>query len=182
MNDEQAIAEVLRFWLDQDDKTIFTADPRFDSEVKRRFAQLLDAARSGRLDHWSRSAKGALALVILLDQMSRNVDRGTPQMYAGDARAVAVAEEAIRRGFDQDLELSERRWLYMPFMHSERLEDQERCIALFETMELPEQLHYARHHADIIRRFGRFPHRNAILGRASTPEEEAFLAGGGFSG
>lgn len=182
MDDEQAIAEMLGFWLDQDDKTIFTADPAFDADVKLRFADLLKEAKSGRLDHWSETGRGALALVILLDQMSRNIHRGTPEMYAGDAKAVAVAKAAILRGFDEEFGPAERRWFYMPFIHSENLGDHETCIALFEKMDLPEQLHFATHHAKIVRRFGRFPHRNAILGRTSTPEEEAFLAGGGFSG
>jgi uncharacterized protein (DUF924 family) len=174
--------DVVSFWLAQDKKAWFSANPTFDAEVWHRFADLLDQAKSGNIDHWAESPKGALALVILLDQMSRNIYRDRPEMYAADGKALAIAESAIAQGFDEALAANERAWLYMPFMHSEDLEDQEKSIALFSRSGLSENLPFAIHHADIIRRFGRFPHRNAILGRHTTPEEAAFLAGGGFSG
>jgi uncharacterized protein (DUF924 family) len=174
--------EVVRFWLGQNEKVWFSADPAFDAEVLSRFAELVERAKSGALDHWADTAEGALALVILLDQMTRNIYRDSPEMFAADGKALSVAERAIERGFDQELPKGKRRWLYMPFMHSEDLADQERSVDLFTRSEIAESVPFAVDHADIIRRFGRFPHRNAILGRQTTPEEAVFLAGGGFSG
>jgi uncharacterized protein (DUF924 family) len=175
-------AEVVSFWLAQTEKIWFSADPAFDAEVLSRFAELVEQAKSGAFDHWAEGAEGALALVILLDQMTRNIYRDSPEMFAADGKALAVAKGAIERGFDETLSTLKRRWLYMPFMHSEDLADQERGIELFAQSDISESLAFAVEHADIIRRFGRFPHRNAILGRQTTPEEAAFLAGGGFSG
>lgn len=174
--------EVVSFWLGQSEKAWFTADPEFDAEVSNRFGSLLERARAGALDHWAESADSTLALVILLDQMSRNVYRDMPEMFAADDKALAVARRAIERGFDQELPKQKRRWIYLPFMHSEDFADQEKSVELFTREELSESIPFAVDHADIIRRFGRFPHRNAILGRETTPEEAAFLAGGGFSG
>jgi uncharacterized protein (DUF924 family) len=174
--------EVVTFWLGQNDKVWFSVNPAFDAEVLSRFAEPVERAKSGRLDHWADDPEGALALVILLDQMTRNIYRDSPEMFAADSKALEVARRAIGRGFDMDLPKDKRRWLYMPFMHSEDLADQERSVELFARSEISESLPFAVDHADIIRRFGRFPHRNAILGRETTPEEEAFLAGGGFSG
>jgi uncharacterized protein (DUF924 family) len=174
--------EVVSFWLAQSDKVWFTADPAFDAEVRSRFAGLVEWAKAGRLDDWAQSPEGALALVILLDQMTRNIYRDIPEMFAADGRALAVAKQAIAQGFDEDLPKHKRRWLYMPFMHSEDLADQERSIELFTRSDISDSIPFAVDHADIIRRFGRFPHRNVILGRRTTPEEAAFLAEGGFSG
>jgi uncharacterized protein (DUF924 family) len=174
--------DVVSFWLSQNDKVWFTADPGFDAEVTSRFADLVERAKSGALDDWANEPEGALALVILLDQMTRNIYRDSPEMFAADGKALNVAKRAIERGFDQELPKSKRRWLYMPFMHSEDLADQEQSVELFTRSDIAESVPFAVDHADIIRRFGRFPHRNAILGRQTTPEEAAFLAGGGFSG
>lgn len=174
--------DVVTFWLGQSEKVWFSADPAFDAEVLSRFAALVEQARAGTLDHWAEEPEGALALVILIDQMRRNIYRDSPEMFAADEKALAVAKRAIARGFDEDLPKDKRRWLYMPFMHSENLADQERSIALFKRSDISESVAFAVDHADIIRRFGRFPHRNAILGRRTTPEEAAFLADGGFSG
>jgi uncharacterized protein (DUF924 family) len=174
--------DVVRFWLSQDDKVLFTADPNFDAEVLSRFAELVERAKSGALDDWADEPEGALALVILLDQMTRNIYRDSREMFAADDKALGLAKRAIERGFDMDLPKEQRRWLYMPFMHSEDLADQEMSVELFARSELSKSLPFAVEHADIIRRFGRFPHRNAILGRQTTQEEADFLAGGGFSG
>ena len=126
--------------------------------------------------------EGALALVIALDQFPRNMFRGDVRTYASDERARAVADRAIRRGFDRQVAQPERQFFYLPFMHSENLIDQERCLDLARSYGDDEFTKYAEQHAEIIRRFGRFPHRNAILGRASSAEEQAFLDAGGFSG
>ena len=174
--------EVVRFWLGQSEKVWFSADPAFDAEVLSRFAGLVERAQAGRLDDWAESPEGALALVILLDQMTRNIHRDRPEMFAADGKALAVAKQAIAQGFDEELPKHKRRWLYMPFMHSEDLADQERSIELFTRSDISKSIPFAVDHADIIRRFGRFPHRNVILGRQTTREEAAFLAGGGFSG
>lgn len=172
---------VLRFWRDAGPKRWFARDDAFDAEFRVRFLPTHEAAAAGRLQDWLRSADGALALVLLLDQFPRNAFRGTPRMYASDAQAREAADAAIRAGFDGAVDAELRPFFYLPFMHSERLEDLERCVAL-NTRVGGESLRFARHHRDIVARFGRFPHRNAILGRASSPEEEQFLEEGGFGG
>jgi uncharacterized protein (DUF924 family) len=182
---EGAIAEpreILAFWRGAGSDKWFTKDDAFDSEVRARFLSTYEAAVRGDLDAWERTADGALALVIVLDQFPRNMFRGEARTFAADARALAVADRAIARGFDHQVASELRAFLYMPFMHSERLADQERCIALFRAADDEFSLGYALQHADVIRRFGRFPHRNAVLGRTSTPEERAFLESGGFAG
>ena len=172
---------LLRFWQEAGPGRWFRSDPDFDADFCARFGAAHDAAASGQLDPWLASAEGALALVLLLDQFPRNVFRGTPRVYATDAKARAAADAAIGAGFDRCVPPDLRQFFYLPFMHSERLADLERCVALNEALG-GEPLRYAGHHRDIVARFGRFPHRNAILGRPGTPEEEQFLAEGGFSG
>ena len=130
---------------------------------------------------WRDSDLGLLALVILLDQFPRNMFRGDPRAYATDALACDVARSALARGADRRLDPDLRPFVYMPFMHSENIDDQDLCVALFRASADASNLEYAEIHADIIRRFGRFPHRNAVLGRKTTPVEQAFLDGGGFS-
>lgn len=181
-HDALAPRQLLDFWFALSDEAVFEIDPEFDLKLKGMFGGLLEQARQGNLDAWADTPEGALALVILLDQTSRNIHRGTPEMYAGDKKSVEIAKRAIARGDDQRFPLEERRWFYMPFMHSEDLADQERCVELFRKAHIKSQIPYAEDHAQIIRRFGRFPHRNAILGRAPTEEELAYLAGGGFKG
>ncbi|MGH6884709.1 MAG: DUF924 family protein, partial [Geminicoccales bacterium] len=145
----------------------------------RRLADLAARAAAGDLDGWRASAEGCLALCILLDQAPRQLFRGEARAFATDDRALAVAELALADGFDRELPVPQRLFLYLPLMHSERVADQERCIALFQAEELRDRLCHAVEHADIIRRFGRFPHRNAALGRPSTADEEAYLRQGG---
>lgn len=174
--------DILDFWFALSDDVIFTADLEFDRELERRFGATVEAARAGALDGWENTPEGALALVILLDQMSRNIHRGTPAMYEHDAKALAVAERAIAHGEDQARPKEERRWLYMPFMHSEELAHQDRCVELCRAAGLDDTVPYAIEHADIVRRFGRFPHRNAILGRDSSQAELDYLEAGGFKG
>lgn len=174
--------EILDYWFALADDVAFGADPAFDRLLEDRFGATVEAARRGALDSWEATPEGALALVLLLDQMSRNIHRGTPSMYEHDAKALAIAKRAIARGDDRALPKAERRWLYMPFMHSEDLADQERCVELCRASDLADTLPHAIEHADIVRRFGRFPHRNAILGRQSTQAEIDYLDGGGFKG
>jgi uncharacterized protein (DUF924 family) len=183
MNEDPAIPpqHVVRFWQEAGPQRWFRRDPEFDAQFRERFLVAHEAAASGALDHWLASADGALALVLLLDQFPRNAFRGTPRVYATDAHARAAADAAIRAGFDRVVPQDLRQFFYLPFMHSERPEDLERCVALNEQVG-GESLRFARHHRDIVARFGRFPHRNAVLGRTSTPEEERFLAEGGFAG
>jgi uncharacterized protein (DUF924 family) len=169
---------VLAFWFGEaGPDRWFAPDHAFDGLCRERLGALHEAAAAGDLDQWRATPEGALALVILLDQVPRNVHRGTPRAFATDSLARTVASEAIARGFDEDMALDRRMFLYLPFEHGESLEDQERSLALFAIFRDvdPEKWLYAERHAEIIRRFGRFPHRNAILGRTSTPEEIAFL-------
>lgn len=163
----------------------FARSEAFDREIARRFSAVHADAATGRLDHWQGDAEGCLALVLVLDQFPRNMFRDTPRAFATDAKARAVAAHAVATGLDRDLHQRGRQFLYLPFEHSENLADQERCLALMKTLPgwQAENSAYdwARRHCDIIARFGRFPHRNAILGRVSTPEEERFLAQPGSS-
>lgn len=168
---------VLDFWFDDAHRTLwFRSTPEFDALARRCFADLWRTARSGSLSHWADSPDGALALVILLDQLPLNMFRGRPEAFATEAAARTVADAAIARGFDTAMTESGRLFLYLPFMHSEDPRDQDRSVTLFESAGMEHNLRWARHHRDIVRRFGRFPHRNAILGRPSTREEEQWLA------
>lgn len=182
-DDFESVAAVSKRW--------YLVDNDFDAEIRARFAPVIQRAQAGALAAWEETAQGALGLVILLDQFTRNAYRGTPGAFDGDAQALAAATRAIDRGLDRELACPGRAFLYHPFEHSEEPEDQERSVALFEALvaEAPppwrkfaaEFVPYARSHRDVIARFGRFPHRNAILGRVGTPEESAYLdAGGGF--
>jgi uncharacterized protein (DUF924 family) len=173
--------DLLAFWCEAGPHRWFRADPAFDALFRDRFLPAHEAAARGELAAWTGSAEGALALVLLLDQFPRNAFRGTPRMYATDAQARAAADAAVRAGFDARVAPELRAFFYVPFMHSEQLPDLERCVALSEAVG-GETLRFARHHRDIVARFGRFPHRNAVLGRASSTEEERFLAEGGFRG
>jgi uncharacterized protein (DUF924 family) len=172
--------DVLDFWF-ADPARWWKKDPAFDGEIRSRFSELHESIERGEHEEWRDTPRGALAYVIVLDQFSRNMFRGTARMFASDAQALAAARAAIERSDDQALASAERSFLYMPLMHSEDLADQERCVALFQSFAAPGQLRYAEQHRDIIRRFGRFPHRNELLGRASTPEELEFLTQPGSS-
>jgi uncharacterized protein (DUF924 family) len=174
--------DVLAFWLMAGPDKWFEKDPGFDAEIAARFAGVWRAAADGELAPWEETPEGALALAIVLDQFPRNMFRGQARMYEADVLARAVVARALMRGFDQQVALLERRFFYLPFMHSEDLADQERCVALARGYGDEEFMCYAAQHADIVRRFGRFPHRNAALGRATSPEEQAFLDAGGFAG
>ena len=175
-------AEILAFWRAAGRERWYERDDTFDADVRSRFLELWRKAAAGELSSWETTDEGALALVIILDQFPRNMFRGDIRTYSSDALAREVASRAIAGGADIRVEPALLEFLYMPFMHSEHLADQLRCVELFGKTGNADNLKYAEDHADIIRRFGRFPHRNPILGRATTPEERAFLDGGGFRG
>lgn len=172
---------VVDFWVDAGPERWFEKDEAFDRDFRERFLNLHQAAMRGELDGWETTAPGALALVLLLDQFPRNAFRDTPAMYVGDPRARQAAVAALAAGHDRSIDPALRIFFYLPFMHSEKLADQERSLVLCRTLE-GDYLSYAHEHRDIIARFGRFPHRNDILGRICTPEERRFLDEGGFAG
>jgi uncharacterized protein (DUF924 family) len=175
-------ADVLAFWRAAGPAKWFKKDVAFDTEIASRFQALWRDAAAGSLAGWEAAPESALALVIVLDQFPRNMFRGKADAFATDALARGVTDRAIARGFDQKVPASERLFFYLPFEHSENLADQERAVALVGTLGKPDLTRWSELHADVIRRFGRFPHRNSALGRASTPEEQAFLDAGGFAG
>lgn len=174
--------EIIRFWHEAGPERWFTKDDSFDALCRARFLPAYDLARTGRLKGEWETAEGALALVLLLDQMPRNMFRGDPRSWATDADALRIAERAIDRGFDRQVEPDMTRFFYMPFMHSEDVAVQERSVTLNERLGDEEISYYAHHHRDIVARFGRFPHRNAVLGRTSSAEEIAFLEEDAFRG
>jgi uncharacterized protein (DUF924 family) len=174
--------DVLAFWRAAGPQQWFTKDDTFDAEIRTRFLPIYEAAAAGALAEWEATPGGALALTIVLDQFPRNMFRNDPRAFAADAAARAVADRALARGFDAQVPSGERMFFYLPFEHSEAMADQERCCALFRAMGDADLLRWAELHADIIRRFGRFPHRNAVLGRTTTPAEKSFLDDDGFAG
>ena len=179
---EPSPAAVVAFWREAGPDRWFTKDAAFDEDIRRRFLDVHEQAAAGKLTRWEQSAEGALALLILLDQFPRNMFRGDARAFATDPLARAIAAGALIRGFDAQAPDGMRGFFYLPFEHSEDLADQERGIAFYKAAGDADGLKWAEIHADIIRRFGRFPHRNAALGRTSTPAEQAFLDGGGFAG
>jgi len=174
--------EIVTFWREAGPQAWFKKSDAFDEQIRARFGDEVIAAREGHLDAWIDDAQSCLALLLLRDQFPRNIFRDTPDMFASDSKALEVARIAVDKGYDAQVEPDMTAFVYMPFMHSEALADQERCVALFTALNRGDNLRHANEHADIIRQFGRFPHRNAVLGRESTPEEEQFLADGGFAG
>jgi uncharacterized protein (DUF924 family) len=174
-------ADVLAFWREAGPDKWFTRDDAFDAEIREKFLATYEAAASGKLADWEGTADGALALLVVLDQFPRNLFRGQAQCFATDQAARAVANRALKRGYDLDVPGDLRGFFFLPFMHSEDIADQDRCVALYRDAG-DENLKYALEHQEIIRRFGRFPHRNAILGRTMTAEEQAYLDAGGFKG
>jgi uncharacterized protein (DUF924 family) len=164
----------------------FKKDDAFDAQIRERFGPLIESAFAGALDAWDDTVEGALAKIVVLDQFTRNAFRGTPRSFAGDARALATARVLVAKGADRALPGVRRLFVYLPFEHAEDLATQEESLRLFRTLATDEPAHadlvtWAEQHHAIVARFGRFPHRNAILGRKSTPEEEAFLREPGSS-
>lgn len=174
--------EILAFWIDEvGPEGWYTGGDTLDALCRDRYLEDWDKGRRGDYAQWTTTARGALALLLLLDQFPRNMFRGEARAFASDAQARVAAKAAIAREFDLRIEVPARQFFYLPLMHSEVLADQDRCVRLIVMrFAEPEQIRHARAHRDIIRRFGRFPFRNAALGRPSTPEEEAWLAKGGY--
>lgn len=188
--------EILRFWFgsfpsdsslgSQQRKQWFMKDDEFDQEIRDRFLIPYEQAATGRLDHWQQQPLSCLALLLLLDQFPRNMFRHSPQAFATDIKAVNVAKNAIAQRFDHALEPIQRVFMYLPLEHSENLDDQRQCVQLFQQLiathsALTDYLDYALKHHTVIEQFGRFPHRNQILDRPSTPEEIEFLKQPGSS-
>ena len=177
----QSASEIISFWREAGPDQWFAKDADFDRRFRAHCLPLHEAAIRGDLKSWQANPDGALALVLLLDQFPRHCFRDTPRMFATDAQARAVADAAIEAGQDLLVDPDLRVFFYLPFEHSEDLADQDRSVALAAPLEALYRS-YAELHREIILRFGRFPHRNAILGRASTPDEQRYLDEGGFGG
>jgi uncharacterized protein (DUF924 family) len=173
--------ELVAFWGGAGPALWFAKDEAFDRRFRERFLALHEEAARGDLDGWNATPEGALALAILLDQFPRNAFRGTARMYATDSAARTLADAALAAGHDRLVAPALRMFFYLPFGHSEHLADQERAVELCAPLG-GRNFEQAQHHRDIVRRFGRFPHRNAILGRSTTPEEAEYLANGGYTG
>jgi uncharacterized protein (DUF924 family) len=183
------IQEILDFWFlpsDHEDygkkrEEWFQKNSDFDQEIRHRFLEHYEQATAGYLLDWSETPLGCLALILLFDQFSRNMFRDTPRAFSTDHKALEIARYAITRGFLDELDTNQKRFIALPFEHSENMTDQKKSIALFESFNDENGLDYARQHYDIVKRFGRYPHRNAILGRTSTEEEACFLTEPGSS-
>src|SRR5262245_57736465 len=176
------VDDVLRFWFEETaPQRWFEKDEAFDAEVRRRFLARHEALAARPAASLLTDGPTALAAVLVFDQMSRNMFRGSPRAFATDAKALEIADAAIARGFDSGLTKDERQFLYLPFEHAEDGQAQARCVALMAGLGDPELTRWAEAHKVVIDRFGRFPHRNAVLGRPSTPEEVEFLTHPGNS-
>jgi uncharacterized protein (DUF924 family) len=174
-------SDVIAFWCEAGPSLWFAKDDAFDRRFRDTFMEAHDAACRGELDFWQQTPGGALALILLLDQYPRNAFRGTVRMYGSDAKARQTADAAIASGHDRHIDADLRLFFYLPFAHSEQLADQERSVALCRELG-EENLAHAQGHHGIVKRFGRFPHRNPILGRVMTAEEQRFLDEGGYRG
>jgi len=174
--DDDLIQEILDFWFSDEVKPMwFNSTPEFDELLRDRYEKVWGIARAGSYDHWEQEADGALALVIILDQFPLNMFRQDARQYSTEAHSRVVSSNAIKAGFDHKMTHAQKAFLYLPFMHSESLEDQDTAVSLYAKDGLEDNLRYANHHRDVIKRFGRFPHRNEALGRKSTDEEIEYL-------
>ncbi len=173
--------DVIKFWYEAGPERWFSPDPVFDAKVRENWLAAHESAARRELSDWEETAEGMLALLLLLDQFPRNMFRGLPHAYATDLLAHGVATRAMSRRDDLKFKNPWKRFFYLPFMHSERLTDQERCLDLCRAAGDEGAYRASLEHIDIIARFGRFPHRNLALGRTSTKEEQAFLDAGGFA-
>ena len=169
------VEEVYRFWFEAPERW-FAPDPGFDAQIRGRFTELYETLK--REAPTAMSPRWSVAAVIVLDQFPRNMFRGTVQEFATDAQALSIAHSALSEGADQHIRVDEKLFLYMPFMHSEDPANQKRSVSLFATLDVPEALKAAKEHKRVIDKFGRFPHRNKVFGRAATPEEIVYLKTG----
>lgn len=175
-------AEIVAFWIEAGPEKWFAKDPAFDAAFTELCLETHFAASRRELDAWAETPEGALALILLLDQLPRNAFRDTAHMFATDSLALMFAKAAIACGHDRQIGGDLRPFILMPLMHSESLADQDTLLALLDETETPDTFKFAAIHRDIIARFGRYPHRNACLGRETTAEEAIFLQSGGFAG
>lgn len=177
-------SEIIDFWYsDRIKSQWFASTPALDQEIYDQYGALWESAYLGNLDAWAKEVEGSLALVIVLDQFPLNMFRGQAKSFQSERKSVEIAQNTINQKFDQVIEKERLAFLYMPFMHSENLAEQDLSVKLFRGANLEGNIKFAEHHRDIVRKFGRFPHRNAILGRVSTPEETEYLASkGAFKG
>lgn len=174
-------ADVLDFWMEAGPAKWYAQDDAFDQDIRDQFGQTWRAAHDGHMPDWASSATGALALIILLDQFPRNMFRNDPRAFATDETALEVTGQCLAHGWDREVAGLERQFIYMPLMHSENMDHQDTCVELMETrMDEGNNALHARAHREIIRRFGRFPYRNAALGRETTVAEQAFMEEGGY--
>ncbi len=170
-------SELLEFWFDESSKKRwFNSTPDFDDLIVKKYLKLWEQASIGKLDHWTSTPLGSLSLVIVLDQLPLNMFRGTAQSFSTESNAIAVTRHALKHKYDLQLETHQLPFLYLPLMHSENIEDQNDSVRLFEQAGLEENLRFAKHHQSIIEKYGRFPHRNAILNRTSTADELLYLS------
>lgn len=173
---DKAAADIIEFWFSEPmNKHWFVKSDAIDAQITKQFSAIYQQAKAGELDSWRNDPKSALALVLLLDQFPRNMFRGTPEAFATDKQAVELATDALARGFDEHFSDIERQFFYLPFMHSEILADQQHSLELYTKLGNENALDFARQHYVIIEKFNRFPHRNVILGRETTPAEAEYL-------
>jgi len=176
-------SDILNFWASIGSEGWWMKNDDVDNEIKQRFGETHTQATSGKLDHWAKTPDGALALIIVLDQFSRNMFRGSAKAFAQDEKALEIAKTAIEQGLDKQARTDLMVFFYLPYEHSENIAEQEISVQLQHSIrEDEESLKAALEHREIIQRFGRFPHRNTVLGRHTTPAERAYLEGGGFKG
>ncbi len=173
--------DILTFWAEAGEAKWWKRDEAFDTEIARRFSTIHEQAAQGQLENWCQTPNGALALIIVLDQFSRNLFRNSPKAFAQDAQCLVLVHALMAKGTDRKMRDDLAPFVYLPLMHSEKLSDQDLCIQEMQRLDLEEQVKFAKIHRDIIVKFGRFPHRNEVLGRDTTPQEAEFLANGGFS-
>lgn len=174
--------DILEFWFGAEPKKWFMKDEAFDDAIRVRFGDLLEQAKAGGLDAWEKDLRGLQALIILFDQFPRNLYRGSNEAFAYDDRALALAHKLVAHPDWEWLTTYEKQFGVMPMMHAEDMQQQKNCLMWMERIGLDGAIAAAKTHMEIIEKFGRFPHRNAVLGRKTSPEEQAFLDAGGFAG
>lgn len=173
---EELACELLDFWFSEPmNRHWFKSTPAIDRDIAQRYMKLWQQAAEGELDHWLQSPRSCLALILLLDQLPLNMFRGQAKGFSTEKQAIETCLYGLAQGYDQQLSQAQQAFFYMPLMHSEQLPHQQRSVELYQQAGLTDNLRFARHHCELIERFGRFPHRNAILGRISTPAETAYL-------